>query len=80
MATGSILEIAKDIELLNEAPVFKIKCQLDQKHLRLKNNFKGNLKKGMTFTARFKLAERSLFDLLYDKIDDWLNPNGMNVI
>ena len=80
LATGSILEIAKDIELLNEAPVFKIKCQLDQKHLRLKNNFKGNLKKGMTFTARFKLAERSLFDLLYDKIDDWLNPNGMNVI
>ncbi|MBL4746444.1 MAG: HlyD family efflux transporter periplasmic adaptor subunit [Flavobacteriaceae bacterium] len=80
LATGSIIEIAKDIEILNEAPVFKITCKLDQKYLTLKNNYKGNLKKGMTFSARFKLAERSLFELLYDKIDDWLNPNGVNEI
>lgn len=29
----------------------------------------------MTFTARFTVAERSLYQLLYDKVDDWVNPN-----
>jgi hypothetical protein len=36
---------------------------------------KGNLKKGMTVSAHFKLARRSLFDLLYQKMDDWVNPS-----
>ncbi|PHS54110.1 MAG: secretion protein HlyD [Lutibacter sp.] len=79
LATGKIMEIGKDIELINETPIFKIRCKIDQKFLTLKNSFKGNLKKGMTFNARFKLTERTLFQLLYDKIDDWLNPNNQNV-
>ncbi len=78
-ATGKIIEIANDIELINESPIFKVRCKIDQKHLTLKNDFKGNLKKGMTFTARFKLTERTLFELLYDKIDDWLNPGGQAI-
>ena len=32
--------------------------------------------KGMTLNARFLLTERTLFDLLYDKVDDWLNPSN----
>lgn len=28
----------------------------------------------MTVNARFMIAKRSLFDLLYQKSDDWLNP------
>ncbi|WP_343331006.1 HlyD family efflux transporter periplasmic adaptor subunit [Polaribacter staleyi] len=79
LATGKILEIGKDIELINETPIFKIRCKIDQKHLTLKNNFKGNLKKGMTFSARFKLTERTLYQLLYDKIDDWLNPSNQSI-
>ncbi len=79
-ATGKIIEIGKDIEFLNEQPTFKIRCKVDQKHLTLNNNFKGNLKKGMTFNARFKLTERTLFQLLYDKIDDWLNPSDQSVV
>lgn len=79
LATGEIIEIGKDIELINESPTFKIRCKVDQKYLTLKNNFKGNLKKGMTFNARFKLTERTLFELLYDKIDDWLNPNSQSI-
>lgn len=79
LATGKIIEIGKDIELNNETPIFKIRCEIDQKYLMLKNNFKGNLKKGMTFNARFKLTERTLFELLYDKIDDWLNPSNQSI-
>jgi HlyD family secretion protein len=28
----------------------------------------------MTLRARFIVAERSLWQLLYDKVDDWMNP------
>lgn len=79
LATGKIIEIGKDLELINDTPTFKIRCKVDQKYLTLKNNFKGNLKKGMTFNARFKLTERTLFELLYDKIDDWLNPSNQSI-
>lgn len=75
MATGKIIEIGKDIELLDNQAVFKVRCKMDQKYLELKNGFQGNLKKGMTLNANFELTERSLYDLLYDKMDDWLNPS-----
>jgi len=34
----------------------------------------------MTFNARFKLTERTLFELLYDKIDNWLNPSNQVLV
>lgn len=79
LATGEIIEIGKDIELINESSIFKVRCKIDQKYLTLKNSFKGNFKKGMTFSARFKLTERTLFELLYDKIDDWLNSSSQSL-
>ncbi len=77
LATGKIISIANDVQMQNNTPVFKVQCSLNQKALTLKNGFQGNLKKGMTLTARFELAQRTLFELLYDKIDDWVNPNTM---
>lgn len=74
LATGKVLQIGKDIELLNNQPVFKVQCSLDKNFLQLKNGFKGSLGKGMALNARFELTQRSLYDLLYDKADDWLNP------
>jgi len=41
----------------------------------LKNGYEGKLKKGVTLQARFVVTERSLWQLLYDKVDDWVNPN-----
>ena len=76
LATGKVMDISDDIIILNNTqPVFKVKCSLDKNHLQLKNGYKGYLKKGMNFTARFTVAERSLYQLLYDKVDDWVNPN-----
>lgn len=74
LAHGEILEINKDIELLDDTPLFKIRCKIDEKHLKLNNGVKGELKKGMTFTSRFLITERTLYQLLYDKVDDWVNP------
>jgi len=36
-------------------------------------------KKGMTLQARFIVTKRSLWQLLYDKVDDWANPNIRNL-
>lgn len=76
LAEGSITAISNDIQMVNNTPMFRVACSLNQNYLQLKNGFKGQLKKGMTVNARFELAERSLFDLLYDKVDDWVNPSS----
>lgn len=75
LATGKVLEISNDVHIVNERPVFKVKCLLDKEYLQLKNGYKGYLKKGMTLQARFMVTERTLWQLLYDKVDDWINPN-----
>jgi HlyD family secretion protein len=73
---GEILEISQDFVLLEQKPFFKVKCKLHQNTLSLQNGFKGTLKKGMTLNTRFIITQRSLWQLLYDKIDNWLNPNN----
>ena len=74
MATGKILMINKDISIVNNTPLFKVICSLDQTHLSLNNGFKGSLKKGMTCNVRFFIASRSAFDLITDKIENWFTP------
>jgi membrane fusion protein, peptide pheromone/bacteriocin exporter len=74
LITGSVLTISDDFFPLDNQPYFRAKCKLDSDYLQLKNGYKGFLKKGMTIRARFLITKRSLFQLLYDKIDDWVNP------
>ncbi|WP_041258064.1 HlyD family secretion protein [Fibrella aestuarina] len=74
LLTGKVLDIANDFTMNNNQPVFKVRCQLDRPYLSLSNGYRGQLKKGMTVQTRFQVARRSLFQLLYDKADDWLNP------
>ncbi|WP_242203380.1 HlyD family secretion protein [Aestuariivivens insulae] len=80
LATGQIIEIGQDVEFVENTPTFKVRCRINEKELKLKNGFNGKLKKGMTFNAQFKLIERSLFDLLYDKVDDWVNPSQKEIV
>lgn len=78
MAQGTITSISNDITVTEQQQsFFTVKCLLDKNHLSLKQGIKGYLKKGMTLRAHFVVTERSLYDLLYDKADDWLNPNNM---
>ncbi|GAB3706150.1 HlyD family efflux transporter periplasmic adaptor subunit [Spirosoma flavus] len=74
LLTGRVIDIANDFTTANGEPVFKVRCQLDRPYLTLQNGYQGRLKKGMTVQTRFQVARRSLFQLLYDKADDWLNP------
>lgn len=74
MALGTVREISKDIAAIDNQPVFRVRCSLDDQYLHLKNGYRGYLKKGMTLTARFSLTERTLWQLLFDKVDNWFNP------
>ena len=53
---------------------YRVKCELERDYLQLQNGRIGKLKKGMTVRAHFMVTRRSLFDLLYQKMDDWANP------
>jgi membrane fusion protein, peptide pheromone/bacteriocin exporter len=75
MATGKVTAVPQDIKIIDNKPVFEVRCSLDKDFLQLKGGYKGYLKKGMTLQARFIVTERSLWQLLYDKVDDWVNPN-----
>lgn len=76
--TGKVLNIAEDMVLDgNKSPVFKVMCEVDRDYLKLPSGYIGKLKKGMTLQGRFTVNRRSLYQLLYDKIDDWINPNLM---
>jgi len=74
LAHGIVREISRDVITMNNQPVFRVRCSLDTKYLQLKNGYKGDLKKGMTLTGRFYLTDRSLWQLLFDKVDNWMNP------
>ncbi len=80
LVKGTVAEVSNDITLMDNRPVFKVRCKLDQNFLALKEGYKGYLKKGMTLRARFVVTQRSLFDLLYDNADDWLNPKNTPVV
>jgi HlyD family secretion protein len=74
--SGKVTEISSDFMTDNsgENAFYKVKCSLDKNHLIRKNGVKGILKKGMSVSAHFMITRRSLFDLLYQKMDDWANP------
>lgn len=76
LLSGIVLDISDDVIIQNQNPYFKVKCKLNTDFLQLKNGYKGQVKKGMTFSAHFTVAKRSLYQLLYDQVDDWLNPSG----
>lgn len=72
---GKVMDISHDVVLVGESqPMFKVRCSIAQNYLSLKNEYKGYLKKGMTLQGRFLVTERSVYHLLFDKVDDWLNP------
>jgi len=74
LAKGIVTEIFNDITIVNNQPIFRVRCKLITDQMQLKNGFIGQLKKGMTLTGRFNVTERTLWQLLYDRMDDWLNP------
>jgi multidrug resistance efflux pump len=75
MIIGEVFEISADF-LTSEtnSPFYKVKCSLNNNFLQHKKGMKGFIKKGMTVSAHFMITRRSILDLLYLKMDNWINP------
>jgi multidrug resistance efflux pump len=73
---GKVTDISSDFLTDNSGnnAFYRIKCSMEKNYLVRKNGVKGTLKKGMRVSAHFRITKRSLFDLLYQKLDDWANP------
>ena len=74
-ATGQIVRINQDISKVNDIPMFKVLCSINETGLFLNKKINGSFQKGMTLTALFFIENRSLFQLLFDKLDDWYDPS-----
>jgi len=73
---GKIISIDNDYSLVDYKPIYKIRCSFEKSQVRLNNGYTGQLKKGMTLIARCTITERTLWQLLWDNWDDWLNPKN----
>jgi len=74
---GEVIEIDKNITIDKQTGemYFRVLSKMNRNYLELKNKYKGNIEKGMTLNTRFYLTDRTLWQLLFDRIDDWFNPN-----
>ena len=71
---GNITYVSKNPTITYQGNFYKVRCDFTPKYLELKNGHKGYIKYGMNASCRFIVARRSVFELLYDKIEDWINP------
>lgn len=80
MLDVTVMEISDDIALSQDGTesYYRVYCRLESDHLSLKNGTVGPLMKGMAVNGNFIITRRTVFQLLYDRIDDWINPNTAN--
>lgn len=71
---GSVSEIVKDVSIVENKPFYIVHCKIDKTFLTLKSGYKGDVIKGMTGKMSFDLTTRTLWQLLFTDINDWLNP------
>jgi membrane fusion protein, peptide pheromone/bacteriocin exporter len=80
MLETEIHEISKDLVSDGSTAFFRVRCQTYRTLLSTRNGAESEVSKGMTFTARVMVTRRSLFNLLFDKADQWINPYHNNNI
>jgi HlyD family secretion protein len=72
---GNIIDISDDMIVENGSEAyFRVKCKPEKTFLSLKNGYKAEVKKGMSLSTRILVIRRSLYHLLFDKADKWINP------
>jgi multidrug resistance efflux pump len=72
---AKIIDISDDLIVEDGSKAyFRIRCMPEQTALYLRNGTEVQIKKGMSFNSQIFITRRSLFNLLLDKADKWLNP------
>lgn len=75
---GKVIDIDRNITIQENQTFFKVRCALNSTAMQLQSGYKTQISKGMTLTTRYMITRRSLYDLLFDKMDDWLNPKQIS--
>lgn len=76
MLNGSVTEIFKDLVFIENRPFYIVHCKMERDFLTLKNGYVGKLLKGMTGKANFIQGKKSLWQLLFTKVNEWFNPKA----
>lgn len=78
MLDGVVTGISGDMNPAGNTanPVFKVSVRPAATSLSLPNGVRGELRKGLTLSARFPVARRNLFQLLYEDTSAWLDPGS----
>lgn len=74
LGSAEVYDIDRNLTIQDNLSYFVVRCKITKQTLSLKNGYSVDVKKGMTLTGRFFITERTLWQLLFDKIDDWFNP------
>jgi HlyD family secretion protein len=72
---ATVTEIVKDVSIVDNKPFYVIHCKMEKTFLTLQSGYKGSVIKGMTGRANFNLTTKTLWQLLFTNLNDWLNPN-----
>jgi multidrug resistance efflux pump len=76
---GTVTAISGDLlhdERTTPDPIYKVLVRPSADFITRPSGLRGDLKKGLTLSARFLVSRRSLFQLLYEDASDWLDPHG----
>lgn len=71
---ATVLETPVDAAPIEGGAVYPVRVALLRDHLTLAGGRRAHLRKGMGFRAGFRVAERSLWDILRDGVDDRMDP------
>lgn len=75
LLTGKVVSVSADYVHEGENNGgFKVIVRPDQDTFRTQEGLEGTLRKGMTGSARFFIARRSLLELVYENMDKLFNP------
>lgn len=70
---GKCLTVARDYELIENRPYFRVTCQPEEPCRLSYRNKTVILNPGMTLASQFILAERTIWQLLRDEVYDWIS-------
>ena len=77
MLRGTVKRVADDFTMRGNAsqPVFRVFVAPESLELVMRNGLRAEVRKGMTLQARFVIARRTLFSLIYERASRWMNPH-----
>lgn len=77
MLRGTVRRVADDFTMRGNVsqPVFRVFVAPESLELVMRNGLRAEVRKGMTLQARFVIARRSLFSLIYESASHWMNPH-----